>query len=192
MEEQRQFPAKKQEIINWAYDRFYDGGFHATGIDAIMAGSGISKRSLYKYFSSKEDLIEAVLDQYGEVIAGTLFAPVLSQNYGAQDQIIALFDARKTMMEDNPIRGCLGIKASQEYVGGHEGIFTRGKGSAVHVENIFVSICERGRFADPKKLGKQITILFQGAVLLAQVYGESSPFMAAKDAALRLMHEQTE
>ena len=40
-----------------------------------MADSGISKRTLYKYFSSKEELIEAVLDHYGECIVHEFFDP---------------------------------------------------------------------------------------------------------------------
>src|SRR5271154_468191 len=41
---------KKLEIVRYAFDRFYEGGFHATGMEAALAGSGISKRTLYKYF----------------------------------------------------------------------------------------------------------------------------------------------
>ncbi len=44
---------KKLEIVKYAFDRFHDGGFHATGMEAALAGSGISKRTIYKYFPQK-------------------------------------------------------------------------------------------------------------------------------------------
>ncbi len=86
---------KKREIVKWAFDRFYEGGFHATGIDTAMAGSGISKRTLYKYFSSKEELIEAVLVHYGEFIMHELFDPVAAIK-DPRKQIMAFFDARES------------------------------------------------------------------------------------------------
>ena len=101
-------PTKKQEIIAQAYDAFYDGGFHATGIDTVMANSGISKRTLYKYFPSKEDLIEAVLDQYGEDTDTYLFQPALARSADPREQILALFDVRREMME-RTCRGCLAM-----------------------------------------------------------------------------------
>ncbi len=101
-------PTKKQEIIAQAYDAFYDGGFHATGIDTLMANSGISKRTLYKYFSSKEDLIEAVLDQYGADTDTFLFQPALSRSADPREQIAAIFDIRREMTE-RTCRGCLAM-----------------------------------------------------------------------------------
>jgi AcrR family transcriptional regulator len=82
-----------------------EGGFHGTGIDTMMADSGISKRTLYKYFSSKEDLIEAVLDYYGAGIVHELFDPVMAVSTDYRQRIIAFFDIRKAMIEENPIRG---------------------------------------------------------------------------------------
>ncbi len=184
-----QVESKKLEIVKWAFDRFYEGGFHATGVDTVMADSGISKRTLYKYFSSKEELIEAVLDHYGSVIVADLFDPVKAISDDPRAQIKAFFDIRKTMIDEKPVRGCLGIKASQEYVGKHEGITRLGKNAALYVERQFVEMCERAGFAQPAKLGKQINILFQGALLLSQVMGDSSPFVSAKAAALALLDE---
>jgi AcrR family transcriptional regulator len=174
-------PAKKLEILKLAFDRFYDGGFHATGIDTVMADSGISKRTLYKYFPSKEDLIEAVLDQYGQGIANAFFAPVMGANSDAHQQILACFDSRRMMLEADR-RGCLGIKASQEYVGKHEGIASRGKALGFYVEQRFIEMCERLEVTEPAVLGKQVAILFQGALLLSQVYGNADPFVSAKAA----------
>ena len=174
-------PAKKLEILKLAFERYYDGGFHATGIDTVMAESGISKRTLYKYFSSKEDLIEAVLDQYGEGIANAFFAPVMATYSNAREQILACFDSRRMQLEADR-RGCLGIKASQEYVGKHEGIASRGEALGYYVEQQFIDMSKRLGVREPSVLGMQITILFQGALLLSQVYGNPTPFASAKGA----------
>jgi AcrR family transcriptional regulator len=179
---------KKLEIVKWAFDRFYEGGFHATGIDTAMAGSGISKRTLYKYFPSKEELIAAVLIHYGEFIMHELFDPVATIK-DPRKQIIAFFDVRRTMLDENPTRGCLAIKACQEYLGKHEGIVALGRNSTLNVEERFVELCKRAGFAQPSALGKQINVLFQGALLLAHISGESSPFASAK-AAVSTMLEQ--
>jgi AcrR family transcriptional regulator len=72
----KEIAGKKLEIVKYAFDPFYTDDFHATGTEAALAGSGISKRALYNYFSSKEDLIEAVLRLYSENIARELFEPV--------------------------------------------------------------------------------------------------------------------
>jgi len=183
----KKLEGKKLEIVKWAFDRFYEGGFHATGIDTMMADSGISKRTLYKYFSSKEELIGAVLDYYGAGIVHELFDPVMAVSADYRQRIIAFFDIRKAMIDENPVRGCLGIKASQEYVGRHEGIAAQGKKAALDVERKFIELCERAHFVQPAKLGKQLNILFQGALLLSQVLGDSSPFVSAKAAALALL-----
>ena len=179
---------KKLEIVKWAFDRFYEGGFHATGIDTAMAGSGISKRTLYKYFPSKEELIAAVLVHYGEFIMHELFDPVAAIK-DPRKQIIAFFDVRRTMLDENPTRGCLAIKACQEYLGKHEGIVALARSSTLNVEERFVELCKCAGFAQPAALGKQINVLFQGALLLAHISGESSSFMSAK-AAVSTMLEQ--
>jgi AcrR family transcriptional regulator len=180
VKEAAQLDGKKLEIVKWAFERFYEGGFHATGIDTMMAESGISKRTLYKYFASKEELIEAVLDYYGAGIVQVLFDPVMAMEGDPRRQIMTFFDIRKKMIDEEPIRGCLGIKASLEYLGKHADIAAYGKQAASEVERRFVEICKRGDFAEPAKLGKQINIVFQGAVLLSQVHGDSSSFVAAK------------
>jgi AcrR family transcriptional regulator len=178
---------KKLEIVKWAFDRFYEGGFRATGIDTVMAESGISKRTVYKYFSSKEELIEAVLAYYADGIVHELFDPVTAFSADPRRQILAFFDIRKAMIDKAPTRGCLGIKASQEYIGKHEAIAALGKGAASGVENRFVDMCERAHFANPAELGTQINVLFQGALLLSQISGDSSPFVSARAAAQTLL-----
>jgi AcrR family transcriptional regulator len=176
-------PIKKQEIIAQAYDAFYDGGFHATGIDTVMANSGISKRTLYKYFPSKEDLIEAVLEQYSEDSDAFLFQPALARSDDPRQQIAALFDVRREMMEQTACRGCLAMKAGQEYIGKHAGIAAHGRDASVYVEGRFIELCERASLKNPRETGRQIGLLFQGAALTAQMQQDPSVFDIAKKAA---------
>src|SRR5262249_9719203 len=106
-----------------------------------------------------------------------------------RQQILAFFDIRKAMVDEHPVRGCLGIKASQEYVGKHADIAALGKNAAVEVERRFVAMCERAQFSKPAKLGKHINIFFQGALPRSQVFGASAPFVSAKAAVSSLLDQ---
>ena len=52
--------ASPAERILAAADRlFYHHGIRAVGVDAVAAKAGVSKRTLYNYYASKDDLIAA-------------------------------------------------------------------------------------------------------------------------------------
>jgi len=54
---------KKQDIVRIAATLFEELGYERTSMSAIAARVGGSKATLYGYFSSKEDLLRAVLDR---------------------------------------------------------------------------------------------------------------------------------
>lgn len=187
MDDHGKMSAKKQEIIDHAFRCFYEGGFHATGIDTVMADTGISKRTLYKYFPSKEDLIEAVLDHYGDNVEEALFTPALARSNDPRGQILAIFDVRREMMDSCDHQGCLAQKAAQEYMGKHAGIEARGRVSGCFVEDRFAGLCEQAGIAEPKTVALQLNILLQGAVVLSQMRRETSAFDAARMMVERLL-----
>jgi AcrR family transcriptional regulator len=176
---------KKLEIVKYAFDRFYEGGFHATRMDAALAGSGISKRTLYKYFPSKEDLIEAVLQLYSEGVVHELFHPV-ADIQDPREQIISFFDVRK-ITGRMLTRGCLGMKAAQEFSGKHEGIVELGIQASSRGEVKFLELCKRAGFAKPQHVAKQLNLILQGALALSHAAGNTSPFLLAKDAAAAVL-----
>jgi AcrR family transcriptional regulator len=175
-------PLKKQEIIDQAYQIFYDGGFHATGVDKVMADSGISKRTLYKYFPSKEQLIEAVLERYGATVESRLFEPAMARSHDPREQILALFDVRRADMDSHDYRGCLAMKAALEFKGKHAGIEDRGKASSQYIEGRFIDLCRNAGLADAEEVGRQVNLIFQGAILTSQARGDTEVFDAAKKA----------
>ena len=56
-----ELPARER-ILRTAHDLFYAEGIRATGIDRVIAASGVTKVTFYRHFPSKNDLILAYLD----------------------------------------------------------------------------------------------------------------------------------
>ena len=54
--------APPERILLTAHDLFYRDGIRATGIDRVIAESGVAKKTFYRYFPSKDDLIVAFLE----------------------------------------------------------------------------------------------------------------------------------
>jgi AcrR family transcriptional regulator len=54
----------KKRIIDAAYVIFYNKGYHNSTMDDIAGEVGVSKASLYSYFKSKEELLQATTDEY--------------------------------------------------------------------------------------------------------------------------------
>lgn len=70
----RQRSALRAEIMRVALDLFVRQGFEATTIDEIAMAAGISRRSFFRYFGTKEDVLLGDLVGRGEVLAAALAA----------------------------------------------------------------------------------------------------------------------
>jgi AcrR family transcriptional regulator len=60
---QRRKEARPAELLAAALDLFVERGFAATKLDDVATRAGVSKGTLYLYFSSKEELFKAVIQQ---------------------------------------------------------------------------------------------------------------------------------
>lgn len=77
-------------------------------------------------------------------------------------------------------RGFLGMKAAQEYAGKHEGIVTLGKIAASRAEAKFIELCKHAEFSRSDTPGKELNVVFQGALVLPHVSGDTSAFCRRK------------
>ncbi|SAK57949.1 TetR family transcriptional regulator [Caballeronia hypogeia] len=100
-------------ILHTAHDLFYRDGIRATGIDRVIAESGVAKKTFYRYFPSKDDLIVAFLDHRHEVWIAW-FRDALSRHGGT---LAALVPALAEWLGSENYRGCAFINSVVE-VGG--------------------------------------------------------------------------
>jgi len=66
MDMSRNSVATRKKILSAAYRLFYQGGFARVSMDDIAEAAGITKRSIYYHFQSKDDLVSAVLKEQQE------------------------------------------------------------------------------------------------------------------------------
>jgi len=68
-------PSPKQaDILHAAHTLFMEQGYGATSMDAIAASAGVSKRTIYSHFESKDGLFSAMMDAACERIGGADFS----------------------------------------------------------------------------------------------------------------------
>ncbi len=169
----------RERILETADKLFYGRGIRAVGVDTIAAEIGISKRTLYNYFPSKDALIVAYLSRRS--------IPLETSDRPPVEQILGVFDRLERSFAGKAFRGCPFVNAVAEL------------GEPMHAANkIAVAFKEQRRIwfrkllvqldaADPDGLAMQLAILVDGAIAAALVRGDPSVARAAKEAARVLL-----
>ncbi len=178
---------KRDEIIKLAFDTFYEHGFHATGVDKLLLQSGISKRTLYKYFPTKEDLIKEAIIFYGQNFFGEMIKNIEAKYKNPTDKILAIFDMKHKKLKSGDYSGCFAINARLEFDGKNKKIESQCSQAGSQVQDFIFKLCKEGKYKNPKKLAQQIVILLQGATVYAQACRDDKAASVAKEVAKLLL-----
>lgn len=103
----------RDRILLAAHDLFYRDGVRATGIDRVIAASGVAKLTFYRHFPSKNDLILAYLD-YRHQRWLAWFADALARHGG---NAAAIVPAMRDWLADPGFRGCAFLNSVGELAG---------------------------------------------------------------------------
>ena len=172
-------PDMKERILETADRLFYLQGIRAVGVDTIAAEIGISKRTLYNHFPSKDALISAYL-------ARRFVQPRPSDKPPAE-QILGTFDALERRFAAKDFRGCPFVNAVAEL-----GAQDRA------VKKIAIAFKESRRLwfrdllvqlgvADAEALATQLALLVDGSISQDLVRNDPAMARAAKEAARVLL-----
>lgn len=58
----------RQQLLDAALEQFAERGFHATMVDDIARGAGVSRATLYQYFDSREQIVTELLEECGAAL----------------------------------------------------------------------------------------------------------------------------
>lgn len=175
--------SKREELVQKALQVFYTHGFHATGMDKLVAETGISKTSMYKHFRTKEDLILATLRLRDEQFRNMVVRRVEELADTPRARLMASFDALVEWMESDAFNSCMFIKASSEYQDASHPIH---RFSAEHkrmLRDFMEDLASQAGAEDPAALARQLMMVKEGAIVTAHLQGPGGVGADARAAA---------
>ena len=178
---------KRQHLIEVAARLFNRLGYHAAGIDQVIAEAGIAKTTLYRHFQSKEDLIVAVLKQIDGEFREAMRAYVDAAAKTPDQRLLAAFDYLESWFGDASFYGCPFVSAAAEYAERPSPVFQE---AAMHKRLMIAYFEELARAAgmpEPVRIAEEIHLLHEGAIAIAHVNGDPSAAVKAKAMAERLL-----
>ena len=105
---------KREQIVKTAYELFKRVGYHATGIDRIIAEADVAKMTMYRNFPSKDGLIVEVL-RYRAKRFEALLDRLVEQEATPAQKIATIFDWHENWFQRPDFRGCLFAHALAEF-----------------------------------------------------------------------------
>jgi AcrR family transcriptional regulator len=172
-------PTMNERILETADRLFYLRGIRAVGVDTIAAEIGISKRTLYNHFPSKDELIAAYLARR--------FRQPPSSDKAPAEQILGTFDSLERRFASKDFRGCPFVNAVAEL--GPEDRAVKKIAIAFKESRRlwFRDLLMRLEVADAESLATQLTLLVDGSIAQDLVRDDPSMARAAKAAARVLL-----
>ncbi|MFF0465156.1 TetR/AcrR family transcriptional regulator [Streptomyces mexicanus] len=104
----------RERLLNTATRIFYAEGIHSVGIDRIVAEAQVTRATMYRHFTGKEELVLAYLQQADRDLRAQVEAAQAAEESGA-DKVRAVCRTITAGIRSPGFRGCAFLNAAAEY-----------------------------------------------------------------------------
>ena len=176
--------SKREQLVQTAVELFSQHGFHGTGIDRIAREAGVTKKTLYNHFRSKEELILAALRDYDVRFRNDFMKAVEKRWDTPYEKLLGIFEVAQDWFSGDKFFGCMFINAISEYSDPDTAIRQVCKEFKRLMSTYIKELTIASKVPDPENLSAQIALLFEGAIVTAQVDGDAHTAQATQTAQL--------
>ncbi|MGF6774470.1 AcrR family transcriptional regulator [Paraburkholderia sp. GAS199] len=173
-------PEAQQHLLRAAEHLFYREGVRAVGVDAVVERAGVNKMSLYRQFSSKDELVMAYLERKDEQFFRYVERSFAKHPGEPAKQLQQYFDDLASRASIDDYRGCPFVNVAVEFP------------DAAHPARQFVFRNKQRLMArilelttaagadDPEALANAFGLMIEGIYAASQTYGPGcGPILAA-------------
>jgi AcrR family transcriptional regulator len=164
-------PGSRERLLEAAATLTYRDGV-GIGIDALCKAAGVSKRSMYQLFESKDELLAASLEERASAFIATLL-PEAGDGRSPRARTLHVFEQVERQAGAPEFRGCRYLSAQIELKDqSHPAsqVAHRVKGQ---LTAFFRAEAEQGGAPDPDLLARQLSLVFDGASARAGIGADS-------------------
>lgn len=176
----------REKLLETAEDLIYRNGINATGMDLLVKTSGVARKSIYKYFGTKDELVAEVLKQRDERWMNW-FRTEVEKAGTPEAQLLEIFSVLKGWFESSSFRGCAFINTAGETGDSLDPVRLVAKEHKEKLLEFVLEICQQYCAADPEALARQFLILIDGAITVAHVLGDNNSADNARQVAQTLL-----
>ncbi|WP_425100232.1 TetR/AcrR family transcriptional regulator [Tropicibacter sp. S64] len=185
-------PSRRDHLVETALKLFYRNGFNATGIDTILAESGVAKMTLYKHFRSKDELILAALTLRDERFRNWLMTEMEKASTDPEERLLAMFDALETWFRGKAFpglgfSGCAFINAAGEFSDPSHPAHRLAAEHKTRVVEYLTKLCKEAGLRGPAELAEKLALLKEGAIATAHVRSMPEAAGLAREMAVTLI-----
>ena len=173
---------KARAVLSAASALFYDQGIHAVGVDAIAERAGVTKKTLYDRFGSKDRLVVEYLLERDRQWRDFLQERLADAPPGA-DRVAAVFDAAAQWAAEHGRKGCAMVNAHAEISDPTHPAYAVVVGQKRWMLELLTELVADTGATDPGRVAEQVLLLHEGAVVASSLGAGEDPFARAASAA---------
>jgi AcrR family transcriptional regulator len=180
----RSAPSTRERIVSAANKLFYSDGIKGVSVDAVAEKAGLTKRTLYYHFRSKDDLVAAYLEARDQPNLA-LFKRWFDEAGGnLPDKVEAIFSNLARAARHPKWKGCGFLRTSAELANlpGHPAIRIGAAHKKKFEDWLRVSF-EAAGIGNAAQLARQILLLLDGSFAVVLLHRDPSYMESAGAAA---------
>ncbi|WP_200307859.1 TetR/AcrR family transcriptional regulator [Streptomyces adelaidensis] len=164
-------PSTRERLLEAAATLTYRDGV-GIGVEALCKAAGVSKRSLYQLFESKDELLAASLKE-GSAAFVTGLLPAAGDGRSPRERILHVFEQVESQSVAPEFRGCQYLAVQIELKNQSHPASQVAHQVKANLTAFFRAEAERGGAADPDLLARQLSLVFDGASARAGIQADT-------------------
>jgi AcrR family transcriptional regulator len=165
----------RERILAVASDLFYRQGIRAVGVDSIAEAAGTNKMTLYRHFTSKDELVAEYLRRLAAE-ADTFWDKLTAAHPGdARAQLLAWLTSMGEAVTRHDERGCALANAAVELPDKEHPARKVIEEHKNHQRQRLIALCRAAGGDEPEMLADELFLLLEGARVCAQSLGPDGP-----------------
>lgn len=179
-------PPARERLLRATAELTYANGIEATGVDAIANHAGVTKRTLYQHFRSKDELVGAALAAVDEPTIEGLRAAIDRRIAKGARPVAALFAVLERTFALADFRGCAFLNAGLEMRDAEHPVRVAVR-SHTDARRALVADLVRAEGVDDQGTIDAVSLLVEGAFAVGASRREPSTATRAASAAQRVL-----
>jgi AcrR family transcriptional regulator len=157
-------------LIDAAEQLFYREGVRAVGIDAVVERAGVNKMSLYRQFSSKDELVLAYIERKNVNYFDRFDRLAQRLPDDPKGQLLAYVDELARRCTEPDYRGCPFVNVALEFPDAAHPARVLVADNKSELKRRLIALATAAGARDPLQLADSIALVIEGVYAASQTY----------------------